>query len=129
MQEAKQKSFNFYLARALVRIAREWVKVDASVLTELKRLASKLKAPEAGIDTQEQSFPAAVRRSTSFAASGKAAGAALAGGKGARRTKSRTSVRSPRRRRRWASGLLTYLPVRPENLWELEFDKHLFVRG
>ena len=26
-------------------------------------------------------------------------------------------------------GLLTYLPVRPENLWELEFDTHLFVRG
>jgi integrase len=26
-------------------------------------------------------------------------------------------------------GLQTYMPVRPENLWELEFDKHLFVRS
>ena len=42
----KQKSFNLYLARALVRIAQEWVKVDASALAELKRLASKLKAPK-----------------------------------------------------------------------------------
>src|SRR4029453_10609601 len=44
--EGDQKSFNFYLARALVRIAQEWVKVDASTLAELKRLASKLKAPK-----------------------------------------------------------------------------------
>lgn len=28
-----------------------------------------------------------------------------------------------------AIGLLTYMPVRPENLCELEFDKHLFVRS
>jgi hypothetical protein len=35
----QQKSFDFYLARALVRIAGEWVKVDTSVLVELKRLA------------------------------------------------------------------------------------------
>ena len=28
----QQKSFNHYLARALIRIAKEWVKVDAGVL-------------------------------------------------------------------------------------------------
>jgi hypothetical protein len=31
----QQKSFNHYLARAIVRIAREWVKVDASVLVAI----------------------------------------------------------------------------------------------
>ena len=36
----QHKSFNHYLARALVRIAKEWVKVDASVLAELKKAAS-----------------------------------------------------------------------------------------
>ena len=39
------KSFDHYLARALVRIAREWVKVDADVLAQLKKAASKLPAP------------------------------------------------------------------------------------
>jgi integrase len=26
-------------------------------------------------------------------------------------------------------GLPTYMPVRPENVWELEFDKHIFLRS
>ena len=26
-------------------------------------------------------------------------------------------------------GLLTYMPVRSENLWELEFDTHIFLRS
>ena len=41
----QQKSFDHYLERALIRIAREWVKVGDAVLTELKRVASKLPAP------------------------------------------------------------------------------------
>jgi hypothetical protein len=42
----QHKSFNHYLARALVRIAKEWVKVDAGVLAELKKAASKLPGPD-----------------------------------------------------------------------------------
>jgi hypothetical protein len=42
----EHRSFDHYLARALVRIAKEWVKVDAAILTELKRAASKLPAPD-----------------------------------------------------------------------------------
>jgi hypothetical protein len=40
------KSFDHYLARSLVRIAKEWVKVDADVLAELKKAASRLPAPD-----------------------------------------------------------------------------------
>ena len=42
----QHKSFDHYLARALVRIAKEWVKVDAGVLAELKKAATVLAAPD-----------------------------------------------------------------------------------
>ena len=38
----QENNFNRDLAEALVQIAREWVKVDAGALTELKRLTSKV---------------------------------------------------------------------------------------
>ena len=47
--EYKTDIFNHFLAKTLVQLARDWVKVDAQVLAELKRLASKISAPVAGL--------------------------------------------------------------------------------
>ena len=127
-QEGKQKSFNHYLARALVRIAREWVKVDASVLAELKRLASKLKAPKRELTPKNKAFlrqfddPRALLRLAKLPE------------QLWREVKNKKDEKPNFRTLAKAQaalgiGILTYLPVRPENLWALEFDTHLFVRG
>ena len=49
-------SFNHYLARALVRMAREWIKVDAAVLEKLGELASKLPAPKRDLTPKNKRF-------------------------------------------------------------------------
>jgi integrase len=125
----QQKSFDHYLGRALIRIAREWVKVDDAVLTELRRVASKLPAPTRyDLTLKNKQFlrqfddPQALRRlrwlpeqlwkevkneirqKPNFRTLAKAQ-AAL------------------------ALGLLTFISIRSENLWELEFDKHIFLRS
>jgi integrase len=123
--EGELRSFEHYLARALIRIASEWVKVDASILVELKRLASKLPAPKRQLTPKNMRFlrqfddPQSLKRlrmlpeqlwkevkqdaNPSFRTLAKAQ-AAL------------------------AIAIPTFMPVRPENLNELEFDVHLFVR-
>jgi hypothetical protein len=52
----EEKSFNHYLAKALVRMAREWVKVDAAVLAKLRELASKLRAPKRDLTPKNKRF-------------------------------------------------------------------------
>jgi integrase len=123
-----EKSFNFYLARALVRIAQEWVKVGASALAELKRLASKLKAPKRNLTPKNKAFlrqfddPRALQRL-------KALPEQL--WKEVRNKKDEKPNFRTLATAQAALGIAipTYLPVRPENLSELEFDKHLFVRA
>jgi integrase len=124
--DGQQKSFNFYLARALVRIAQEWVKVDASVLVELKRLASKLKAPKRNLTPKNRAFlrqfddPRTLLRL-------KALPEQLwqeVTNKKDEEPNFRTLAKAQA-----ALGIAipTYLPVRPGNLSGLEFDKHVFV--
>jgi integrase len=125
----QEKSFNHYLARALVRIAREWVKVDAAVLAELKRLASKLPAPSRyDLTPKNKRFlrqfedPQALRRLRNLPE------------RLWKEVKNKKDERPNFRILAKAQaalgiGLLTYLPVRPENLWKLEFDTHLFVQS
>ena len=49
MVGGRENVFNHDLARALVQIARQWVKVDAGVLAELTRLAGKVPMPMSGL--------------------------------------------------------------------------------
>jgi integrase len=126
--EGQQKSFNFYLARALVRIAQEWVKVDASVLVELKRLASKLKAPKRNLTPKNRAFlrqfddPRTLLRL-------KALPEQL--WQEVRNEKHEKPNFRTLAKAQAALGIAipTYLPVRPGNLSGLEFDKHVFVRA
>jgi integrase len=125
----EHRSFDHYLARAVVRIANEWVKVDAAILTELKRAASKLPAPDRyDLTPKNKRFlrqfddPAALRRLQALPA------------RLWKEVKSKFSQNPNFRLLAKAQaalgiGLLTYLPVRSENLWELEFDTHIFLRS
>ena len=60
--------YNHNLGKALLQIARDWVRVDAEVLAELKRLNSKMPAPLLGLtDKNKRSLrqfddPAVLRR-------------------------------------------------------------------
>lgn len=124
----RQKSFDHYLARALVRIAKEWVKVDAEILAELKRLARKLPEPERkDLTPKNKRFlrqfddPAALRRL-------RALPERLwleVKSESERKPNFRTLAKA---QAALAIGLLTYSPVRSENLWEAEFDAHIFLR-
>ena len=67
-ESGRANSFNRDLGEALVQIAREWAKVDAAVLTELKRLVGKMPMPASGLTKKNKRFlrqfddPAALRR-------------------------------------------------------------------
>ncbi len=64
----RENSFNRDLGEALLQIAREWVKVDKAVLTELKRLVGKMPMPASGLTDKNKRFlrqfddPAALQR-------------------------------------------------------------------
>ena len=124
----QQKSFNFYLARALVQIAGEWVKVETSVLAELKRLASKLKAPKRDLTPKNKAFLRQFDDPRVWQRLKELPGQLWQEVKSKRDQKPnfRTLAKA---QAALAMRILTYMPVRPENLWGLEFDKHLFVRA
>jgi hypothetical protein len=113
----QQKSFDHYLARALVRIAKEWVKVDDVTLAELKRLASKLPAPNGyDLTTKNKRFlrqfddPETLRRLRALPE--------RLWKEVKKETGQRPSFRTlAKAQAALAIGLPTFMPVRPENLW------------
>jgi len=125
----QKKSFDHYLARALVRIAREWVKVDSDVLMELKKAASRLPAPpQDDLTPKNQDFlrqfddPQVLRRLR------------FVPEKLWKEVKNETKQKPNFRTLAKAQaalgiGLPLYMPIRSENLWELEFDKHIFLKS
>jgi integrase len=117
--------FNYNLAKALVHIAYEWVKLDAQGFAELKRLLGKMPVPLMGLTDKNKRFlrqfddPAVLRRlyrlpdrlwvevrqdpHPNFRTLAKAQ-AAL------------------------AIAILSYMPLRPQNLTALAFGTHLFMQ-
>jgi integrase len=122
----EKNSFNHYLARMLVRVAREWIKVNASTLVELKRLASKLPAPKRELVPKNKRFlrqfddPAALRRLTRLPEQ------LWKEVKNDKKPSFRTLAKAHA-----ALGIAipSYMPIRLENLSALEFETHLFVRA
>jgi len=121
----EEKCFNHDLGRALVRIAHEWVKVDAQVSAELKRLVGKLPRPILGLTAKNKKFlrqfddPIVLRRLyrlperlwAEIKRDGKPHFRTLA--------KAQTAL---------AIAILSYTGLRPQNLTNLAFDTHLFMR-
>jgi integrase len=122
--DGKANSFNHGLAGALMQIAREWVKIDAATLAELKRLASKLPAPRGDLVAKNKHFlrqfddPVVLQRLTNMPA--RLWSQVRREGSGNFRTLALAQA---------ALGLeiLIYMPIRMQNLAKLEFDKHLFL--
>ena len=123
--DGQTNTFNYNLGKALVQIAYEWVKVDPQEFAELKRLLGKMPVPLMGLTDKNKHFlrqfddPAVLRRlyrlpdrlweevrrdpHPNFRTLAKAQ-AAL------------------------GTAILSYIPLRPQNLTALAFGTHLFMQ-
>jgi hypothetical protein len=124
MVGGRENIFNHDLAGTLVEIARRWVKVDTVLLDELKRLASRVPTPVSGLTNKNKTTlrqfddPANLRRLFEFSTR------LWAEVKRDTRPTFRTLVKA---QAALAVGILCYMPIRPQNLWSLKFDEHLFL--
>src|SRR5262245_8658892 len=121
----EENSFNLSLGQALIQIASEWVKVDAQVFAELKRLVGKMPAPVMKLtDKNKRALrqfddPAVLRRLYSLPER------LWTEARLEKRPNFRTLAKA---QAALAIAILSYMPLRPQNLATLEFDTHLFVR-
>ena len=125
MAGGRENVFNHDLAGVLVQIARQWVKVDAGVLAELTRLAGKVPMPVPGLTDKNKrrlrqfDDPAILQRLFNFP----------------RRLwdeikrdaepNVQTLVKA---QAALAVAILSYMPIRLQNLATLTFDVDLFLR-
>jgi integrase len=120
----RENAFNRDLAEALVQIAREWVKVEAGALAELKRLAGKVPMPAPGLTDKNKGSlrqfddPAAMQRLIGLP---KRLWEEVKAGKPNFRTLAKAQAAL-------AVAILSFIPLRPQNLAALAFDVHLFLR-
>jgi integrase len=125
MVGGRENVFNHDVARTLGEIARQWVKVDAATLMELRRLTSKVPMPFAGLTEKNKRAlrqfddPAVLRRLYEFP------WRLWAEVKRDAKLDFRTLVRA---QAALAVAILCYIPIRLQNLASLTFDVHLFMR-
>jgi integrase len=122
----EENNFNKDLALILVLIAREWVKVDAPVLAELKRLASKLPPAKVGLTDKNKRFLRQFDDPDGLYRLVKLPERLWAEVRRESKPNFRTLAKA---QAALAIAILTYMPVRMANLASLEFDSHLFVRA
>ena len=122
----EENAFNNNMGTMLVLIARDWVKVDGPLLAELKRLVGKLPVPVIELTNKNRRFlrqfddPKTLRRLVELP---ERLWAEV-------RRDSRPSFRTlAKAQAALAIAILTYMPVRLQNLSSLTFDTHLFVRA
>ena len=117
--------FNHDLARALVQIARQWVKVDAGVLVELTRLADKVPMPASGLTSKNKRVlrqfddPATLQRLRNFPRRLWAE---------VKRDAKPNRLTLAKAQAALAVGIALYMPIRLKNLAALTFDVHLFMQ-
>jgi len=117
--------FNRDLGAALVQVAREWSRVDETVLKELRRLVGLMRVPATGLTPKNKATlrqfddPAAVHLLFDLPANS---------GERVKRALGRALPCWPRAQAALAVAILSYMPLRPKNLTDLTFDRHLFLR-
>jgi integrase len=122
----EHNTFNRDLGQALIQIAHEWVKVDAQVFAELKRLIGKMPAPVLGLtDKNKRALrqfddPVVLRRLYSLPERL---------WKEVRREKKPNFRTLAKAQAALAIGIPCYMPLRLQNLAALEFNTHLFTRA
>jgi integrase len=120
----RESTTNRDLAEALVQIGREWVKVDADVLIEMKRLTTKVTMPMSGLTAKNKRFlrqfddPRVLRRLFDLP---HRLWAEVKRAKPNRSTLAKAQAAL-------AVAILSYMPLRLHNLTALAFDIHLFIR-
>ena len=118
-------TFNYNLGKALVQIAYEWVKVDAHGFAELKRLLRKMPVPLMGLTDKNKRFlrqfddPAVLRRLYTLPDRLWAE---------VRRDPHPNFRTLAKAQAALGIAILSYMPLRPQNLTALEFGKHLFMQ-
>jgi integrase len=121
-----ENTFNHNLGKALVQIAREWVKVDGQILAELRRLFGKLPVPLSGLTDKNKRFlrqfdePATLRRLVGLPDRLWAEVKRDSNPNFRTLAKAQTAL---------AIAILIYMPLRLQNLAALAFDTHLFVHA
>jgi integrase len=123
--DGAQNSFNQSLAIALVLIARDWVKVDAAAQAELKRLVSKVPALLKGLTDKNKRFLRQFDDVNTLRRLVQLPERLWAEVKRETNTTNRTLAKA---QAALAIAILTYMPIRLENLLMLKFDAHLFIR-
>jgi integrase len=120
-----ENTFNLGLGHALLQIAHEWVKVDAQMFAELKRLIGKMPAPVMTLtDKNKRALrqfddPAVLRRLYSLPER------LWLEARREKRPHFRTLAKA---QAALAIAILCYMPLRLQNLAALAFDSHLFMR-
>jgi integrase len=122
----RKNVFNHDLARALVEIARQWVKVDPKLLAELRRLAGKVPMPEPGLTPKNKLIlrqfddPAVLRRF--YNCPGRLWAEVKRDPQPDRRTLAKAQAAL-------AIGIPSFMPgLRLRNLTDLTFGVHLFMQ-
>jgi integrase len=120
-----QNSFNHSLAIALTVIAREWVKVDAAAQAELKRVLSKVPVPLKGLTAKNKRF---LRQFDDVNTLRRLVQLPERLWAEVRREITPTYRTLAKAQAALAIAILTYMPIRLDNLLMLKFDTHLFIR-
>jgi integrase len=126
MVDGSANVFNHLLAHVLLQIAREWVKVDPPVLAELKKLVRKVPVPPSGLTNKNKRFLRQFDDPDTFRRLVHLPDKLWAEVKRDSRQSFRTLAKA---HVALAIAILTYLPVRLQNLADLTFDTHLFLNA
>ena len=120
----KANSFNHALAKALIQIAREWVKVDVGALDKLKRMTAKLPQLSSGLVDRNKRF---LRQFDDPAAFARLVNLPQILWSEVRRDAKPNFRTLAKAQAAIAIALLTYIPLRSHNLVSLTFGTHLFL--
>jgi integrase len=125
MTAGAENVFNRDVARSLLEIAYQWVKVEQATASELRRLAGKLPAPAPGLTRKNKGAlrqfddPQALHRLMRVPHRLWAEVKKPPRHEGYMLAKAQTAL---------AVAILCYMPIRSQNLAKLAFDVHLFLK-
>ena len=126
MVGGEENNFNHSLGRALLQIAREWVKAGAATLAELTRLISKMPLPTIGLTNKNKRFLRQFDDANCLVRLVELPERLWREVKRDQKPSFRTLAKA---QAALGIAILTYMPVRLQNLVDLTFDTHLFVRA
>jgi integrase len=121
----RQTATNRDLAEALVQIGHEWVKVDAGVLAELKRLTTKVPMPLSGLTAKNRR---SLRQFDDLEVLRRLFNLPRRLWAELKRDQRWNRLTLAKAQAALAVAILSYMPLRLHNLTALAFDVHLFLR-